>query len=80
MSVGTSAWKIPDTPPIRKLNTTPTVPSAARKITPVGIEITSVVAMNGISRKSCMPLVNRWCAHTIMLRNTIARIEPTTYL
>jgi len=53
------------------------VPMMARKIRPVGIEMSSVVSMNGPSNAGAHPLTNMWCAHTMMLSATIAMI-PTT--
>ena len=82
-------------PPIRKLKSQPnaitsgvrnqsfpchSVPMIERKMTPVGIEMASVRIMNGAWRKSAMPDVNMWCAHTTTDKPTIVSREPTTAL
>ena len=40
------------------------VPSATRKMRPVGIEISSVVSMNSGRMSGSMPESNRWCCQT----------------
>ena len=40
------------------------VPSATRKMNPVGIEISSVVSMNSGRMSGSMPESNRWCCQT----------------
>ena len=53
------------------------VPTSTRKMSPVGIEISSVVSMNGPARVGAQPLTNMWWAQTRMLNATNPMI-PTT--
>ena len=48
-----------------------------RKSTPVGIEISSVVSMNGPLRSGAQPEAYMWCAHTMMLSPTMPTIAST---
>ena len=56
------------------------VPSAARNMIPVGIDINSVRTMNGPCSSLPIPLVNRWCAQTMKLMATMANRARTTHL
>ena len=51
-----------------------------RKMIPVGIEISSVVSMNGPARFGAHPVVNMWWAHTMMDRAAIATNPATATL
>ena len=53
------------------------VPIMTRKNTPVGIDMSSVVSMNGPPSAGAQPLVNMWCAHTSAERPESAAIAPT---
>ena len=47
------------------------VPMVHRKMIPVGMEISSVVSMKGPARFGAQPVVNIWCAHTMIDRAAI---------
>lgn len=56
------------------------VPTADRKMSPAGIEISSVEARNGLRSTSGMPLVNMWCAQTTAERPAMPHMPPTAHL
>ena len=56
------------------------VPMRQRNSTPVGIEISSVVSMNGFANVGAQPVVNMWCAHTMIPRPAMPIIAPTMAL
>ena len=56
------------------------VPTRQRKSTPVGIEISSVVSMNGFASVGAHPVVNMWWAQTMMARPAMPSIAPTMAL
>ena len=53
------------------------VPMMHRKMIPVGIDISSVVSMNGAARLGAHPVVNMWWAHT-MIDSTPTATKPAT--
>ncbi len=50
------------------------VPNAVRNTNPVGIEISSVVAMYQKRSSGAQPETNSWCAQTRKLRTTTPRM------
>ena len=92
-SVGTSARYSPVTPPIRKftpkamansmgasnrIRPRQSVPTRAKNISPVGIEISSVSSMIGVSSGRFAPDQYRWCIQTVTLSTKMPIMPPTT--
>src|SRR5580692_25605 len=53
------------------------VPSQLKILMPVGTAITMVVRTKKLLEYELMPMVNMWCAHTLMLTNPMQRVAPT---
>ena len=56
------------------------VPMSDRMMTPVGIEMSSVVNMNGPLSDGAQPVVNMWCAQTMIESPAMPAMPPITTL
>src|SRR6266850_4341672 len=95
MSTGVEAMKIPDSPPIRNIETKArawsiavvnrmdppqSVPSQLKTLIADGTPMTIVEIMNDVPRAGLMPLWNMWWPHTIQPRKAMPIIESAIAL